>query len=473
MDSVVTPPDPVARAVASSLAQARIAAAAWSATPIARRIAVIARARRLLAEDGPGLAALVSRPEADTLVAEILPLAEAARWLVREAPGLLAPRRPRGRRPLWLAGVRAELLREPVGAVLILAPGNYPLFLPGVQMLQAIAAGNAVCVKPAPGHAAILRAFAAVLAQAGVPPRVVQVLDDAEETGRAAAAAGFDLVVVTGSAETGRQVLAACAQTLTPVIAELSGVDAAFVLPGADLGLAADCLAYGLRLNGGATCIAPRRVFVMAADASALEILLAGKAASLPPAEVPAAVAARLAALTTEAIAHGARLIAPASPGAPVLLAGASARMALLQEDVFAPWLALVPVADPETALAEAARCAYALGASVFGPDAAARAFADRVWAGSVCVNDLIAPTADPRLPFAGRGRSGFGATRGAEGLLAMTHVKAVSVRRGQFRPHLAAPRPEDARRFAAMLALLHCPFATRAAALWQLVSRR
>ena len=473
MDSVVTPHDPAAAAVAAALADARAAGAAWAATPLAQRLAVIERARRKLAADGPKLAALVSRPKADTLVAEILPLAEAARWLVREAPALLAVQRPRGRRPMWLAGVKAEIVREPAGVVLILAPGNYPLFLPGVQILQAIAVGNAVCAKPAPGQAAILRAFAAVLAASGLPANVLQVLDDTKEAGQAAAKAGFDLVVLTGSAETGRQVLGACAHTATPVIAELSGVDAVFVLPGADLGLVADCLAYGLRLNGGATCIAPRRVFVTAADAAALEILLVGKAATLPLADVPDATAKRLAAFAAEAIAGGARLITPMSQGKPVLLAGASARMALLHADVFAPWLALVPVASPETALAESARCPYALGASVFGPEDTARAFARRVRAGSVSVNDLIAPTADPRLPFGGRGRSGFGATRGAEGLLAMTSVKAVSVRRGRFRPHLATPHADDEHRFRALLAILHGSPAVRLAAMWQLAARR
>ncbi len=130
--------------------------------------------------------------------------------------------------------------------------------------------------------------------------------------------------------------------------------------------------------------------------------------------------------------------------------------MALLRHDVFAPWLALIPVDTPEAALAAAAECPYALGASVFGPAVAAQAIARRVAAGSVCVNDLIVPTADPRLPFGGRGRSGFGSTRGAEGLLGMTVVKTVSERRGRFRPHLAPPTTNDAARFAGMTAILH-----------------
>jgi hypothetical protein len=81
---------------------------------------------------------------------------------------------------------------------------------------------------------------------------------------------------------------------------------------------------------------------------------------------------------------------------------------------------------------------------------------AARVNAGSVVINDVIVPTADPRLPFGGRGESGFGVTRGAEGLLEMTVVKTISVRRGWFRPHLAPPRESDARRFAGMIRLLH-----------------
>lgn len=108
----------------------------------------------------------------------------------------------------------------------------------------------------------------------------------------------------------------------------------------------------------------------------------------------------------------------------------------LLQADVFAPVLAVVPVRDMEEALALDELCPYALGASIFGPAETARRVAQRVRAGSVVVNDLIVPTADPRLPFGGRGRSGFGVTRGAEGLLEMTCVKTISLRRGRFRPH-------------------------------------
>ena len=429
------------------LVKARQASREWASVPLATRLSVIARTRAAIAKHAESLAATIARPAADTLAAEVLPLAEAARFLVRAAPRLLATKRLRGG-PLWLFGVRQEVRREPRGAVLILAPGNYPLFLPGTQALQALAAGNAACVKPAPGCAAPMLLLARLLEAAGLPEGVLQILP--EDGGPAASRAGFDYVVLTGSAETGIEVARAVAETLTPATMELSGVDAAFILPGADLAIAAASLAYGLRLNGGATCIAPRRVFVpRSMEADLLSRLLAQLP---PPVVVPARAAQRLAALVAQAESAGARVAARN----PTVLAGAAPDLPLLQQDVFAPWLALVPVEDAAAALAAADLCPYALGASIFGPPAAAHAMAARVRAGSVCVNDLIVPTADPRLPFGGRGRSGFGVTRGAEGLLEMTAIKTVSVRHGRFRPHLDARLASDPARMLALLRLFH-----------------
>ena len=95
-------------------------------------------------------------------------------------------------------------------------------------------------------------------------------------------------------------------------------------------------------------------------------------------------------------------------------------------------------------ALNAAAQCPYALGASIFGPEPLARSLAGRVRAGSVIINDLIVPTADPRLPFGGQGISGFGTTRGAEGLMEMTVLKTVTLRSGRFRPHYDPVTPAD-----------------------------
>lgn len=382
------------------------AQAEWADRPLRERLRVIRALRHRIAANARELARAAGggRPEPEVLSAEVVPLAEACRFLEREAPRLLAPHRlGAGGRPAWLAGVEAEVRREPLGLVLVIAPANNLLFLPGVQTAQALAAGNAVLWKPGRGGRAAARAFADLAAEAGLPAELLTILGENPEAAQEAITAGVDKVLLTGSSDTGRAVLADLARRLTPATAELSGCDALFVLPGADLDRVARAVRFGLTLNGGATCIAPRRIFVPHALAPALE-----------------------------------------------------EKMRRLDKDLFAPMVSLVRVAGPEEALKAVAASPYALGASVFGPEVEAVAFAGRVRAGSVVVNDLIVPTADPRLPFGGRGESGFGVTRGAEGLLELTVVKTVSVRRGRRLPHLEEPHPRDAELFLAYLTLAH-----------------
>ena len=143
----------------------------------------------------------------------------------------------------------------------------------------------------------------------------------------------------------------------------------------------------------------------------------------------------------------------------PLLIADATPHMRLLREDHFSSVAAIVCVRDDDAALAANDECPYALGASVFSVDeAGARTFAARVNAGGVVINDVIVPTADPRLPFGGRKQSGFGVTRGAEGLLELTVPKVITTRRGSWRPHHDAPREDDAELFAKFLSFTHAP---------------
>ena len=451
---LMTPEVQHPRGGAEIIPEMRSAQAAWERTAVAGRLDVVARLRRLIARDARALADAVGerpgRAPGETAALEILPLLDACRFLEREAAAVLAPRKLGScGRPAWLFGVAAEIRRDPLGVVLVIAPSNYPLFLPGVQIVQALAAGNAVLVKPAPGCVAPMDALLGLLGEAGLPDGLCHLLDASVEAGREAIAAGVDKVVLTGSVATGRRVSADLAEHLTPAVMELSGNDAVFVLPGADPDMAARALAYGVRLNGGATCIAPRRVFADRSLALDLERRLAPLVLNAAPVAVPERIRQQVARLVEEAEAAGCRLIgrpfrAEEPEMAPLLVADAVPELGLLREDIFAPVLSLVPVAGEEDALAASSHCDYALGAAVFGPEKRALALAGRIRAGAVTVNDLIVPTADPRLPFGGRGASGFGTTRGAEGLLEMTALKAVAVRGGRFRPHYDPLGPAD-----------------------------
>ena len=451
--SVGIPPAQVARYAVQKL---RSAQREWADSPLADRLAVVTRFRRAVAADPTRLTDAVTSPvrrdAAETLSAEVLPLCEACRYLERNAKGLLEPKRRSNRgRPAWLYGVRLTDRREPHGVVLILGTWNYPLFLTGTQTLQALVAGNAVLVKPGRGSHAAAVVIRDLLRESGLPPGVLAVLGEEVEAGEAAVDAGVNKVVLTGSAATGRAVLENCAPSLTPAAMELSGCDAAFVLEGADVELAAKCLALSLTLNGSATCVAARRAFVHRSLAAELRGELLKRVTTVAPIACDRGAATAAEELIEDALNRGATRLCgtldhrPEPPRAmPIVLADVPGRADILHADCFAPVLSLIEVADADEALARDNCCPYALGATVFGPPAAARDLAAKVDAGCVVINDFLIPTADPRVSFGGRGESGFGATRGPLGLLEMTRPKAVLEQTSSWRPHLGPPAGDD-----------------------------
>ena len=424
---------------------------------IASRLRVLKTARRLLAAESEMLVdcfpSSLARSRADSYAAEVLPLLDACRFLERSATNILRPRNARGEgRPFWLSGVTAVVERVPFGSVLVIGPANYPLLLPGVQTLQALAAGNAVVWKPGRGGSDLAVYFADVLRRAGLPPGVLSVTEDSAEAGAVAMEAQPDKIVFTGSSSAGRAVMLRAAESAIPVVAELSGCDACIVLPTADTGRVVDALVFAMRFNGSATCMAPRRLFLLGNHDSMLATLRE-RLATLPAVDVPWATRRTLAGLLAEA---GVAASLEGSGMKPLLVEDGHAHMRLVQTDIMAPVLTVIRVNDVEALLTAEAQCPYGLTASIFGDEASAQQIAKRLTVGTVIINDLIVPTADPRIPFGGRRGSGHGVTRGAEGLLEMTAVKVTSVRRGASRRHYEATDRRHEALFAGLLALSH-----------------
>ncbi len=465
---------PVAVAVAVSTDAARAAGRAWTQTPVRTRLRILRRFRAELAAGARELASTVPnhypgslrRSEADTLVAEVLPLAESCRFLEREAEFILRTRRESTRsRPFWLRSVDVEIERVALGVVLIIAPGNYPLFLPGAQALQALAAGNAVLWKPAPSGVSCAHAMRVMLIASGLQPELLTILDPAPAAAAAAIEAGVDKVFLTGSAATGEAVLHALAATATPSVMELSGCDAVFILPGADLHRAVEALTFGLRLNGSATCMAPRRVFVAEELRDRFTPMLAAALAGLGPVPLTPSTRERLRDLLADAAFHGAHtLLNGLDDGISrneeavfsTLLADVTPEMRIAQADLFAPVLSMLSFRSLTEAAAMHSRCPYALTAAIFGPEKPARLLARDLTAGTVLLNDLIVSTVDPRIPFSGRKRSGFGATRGREGLLEMTAPRAIVRQRSRGTVPYQPTTPAHAALFAGFVQALH-----------------
>ena len=418
----------------------------WSALRVGERLAVLKRARHGLAaafdELVDALPGLPTRTRADSLASEVLPLLEACRFLEREAESILRTRvLGRRRLPFWLSGVDSRVERVALGKILIVGPANYPLMLPGVQALQALAAGNGVVWKPGRGGEAVARVFARVLVGAGLPVGLLRVTGEAVDEVVEALDEAPDKVIFTGSARAGRVVCGMAAERGVPVVAELSGCDAVVALPTADVERLAAALAFGMRLNGSATCMAPRRLFVVGEEPAGLVERLISRFAEVRAVPLAQATEAQLAEDLDEAGALGATIIGLERAGGPVLVLDARPEMKIARADVFAPVLSVVRVRDKAGLLAAYRECPWCLTVAVFGNEAEARRVGAELCAGTVLINDLIVPTADPRVPFGGRKASGWGVTRGAEGLLEMTAVKTVLARRGKSQRHYEPTR--------------------------------
>lgn len=412
------------------------------------RRAVAAHARdlsRVVAEE-------IGKPESEAYVSELLPLLAAIRWHERGAAQILGERRAWGR-PGWLLGRSVSVQRAPVGRVLIIATWNYPIGLLGVQLVQAIAAGNRVTVKPSERSPESQRLLVRLAGSCGLPHGWIELADASRAEGERLLQEGrFDKVLFTGGSETGRKVAEQCASSLTPSVLELSGRDSAFVLSDADPEIAASRIWLAVTMNAGQTCMAPRRALVDRRIYRAFINALAPLAAAVRPVRlVDAGPAMRCSGLVQEALGMGGRSLSGVAEHAsdgwirPIAVVDCPAHASLVQGDHFGPAIAVVPVDGLGEALQIHRGCSQALAASVFTRSADRLAkdarFLEALGASVVSFNECVTPTGHPGVAIAGAGASGWGASRGEAGLLELSRPLTVS-RTAEWTPAAEAPPP-------------------------------
>jgi len=369
-----------------------------------------------------------------------MPLIASCNWHLNRGRALLRARRVGGG-GLFGLGHRVERHRLPVGRVLIIATWNYPVQLLGIQLVQAVLAGNSVVVKPserAPRTQARLLELA--IEAAAVDPAMRGAIEaraaTREEGRRALAEERFDHVVFTGSTAVGRAIAEVCAARLIPTTLELSGSDSALVLADADARAAARAVFMGFTANAGQTCMAPRRALVARAALAAFTDELARLVAGAKKVTLVDEHAARAAhAAASEAIRAGGRSIAGAlEPCAgralrPIAVLDCPEDTALFDGRHFGPALAVRAFDSLDEAFALHARAGQYLATSIWtrrpADDLVARANA----CGSSLVhfNSVLLPSAHPAVAISGSGNSGWGASRGEAGLLALTREVTVT----------------------------------------------
>jgi aldehyde dehydrogenase (NAD+) len=382
----------------------------------------------------------VGKTPFEAMSADILPLLASCRWHLRNARRILAARRVGGGGMLGF-GHRVERHRLPVGRVLVIATWNYPVQLLGIQLVQAIVAGNKVVVKPSERAP---RTQARLLELAIEATRVDSDMEGAievraatrEEGRRVLAEERFDHVVFTGSTAVGRAIAECCASRLIPSTLELSGADSAIVLADADPVKAARAVFMGFTANAGQTCMAPRRALVSRACIGAFTDELARLVAGAPRATLVDADAARACATVAEAaVRAGGRSISGALEPCegrsmrPIAVLDCPTESELFLGRHFGPALAVHAFDALEEAFALHALAGQYLATSIWTrrprADLAARARA----CGSSLVhfNSVLLPSAHPAVSLSGHGPSGWGVSRGEAGLVALTREVTVT----------------------------------------------
>lgn len=438
--------------IAAEVARCRVAQSDWTATAIPARLRSVRRLRHLLAENWERLALTatqdVGRNHIEVLATDVLPTADALHYLERRAARILKPRVVSRRfRPTWLMGEREAVHRRPFGVVGVIGTWNYPIILNAVPIAQALVAGNGVIWKPSELAPTCGQYLHELFQEAGFPADLFIRLPANRDIGPQLIEANIDHLVFTGSASVGQRIAARLGERLVPSTMELSGCDAMIVLDDADLDMSARAAWYGSTLNAGQTCLATRRVIVHRSRYSGLLERLrhwASTARSEPLVMMSQVEQADR--LVADAIAQGARrLVDPNGPGSsddpprfcPTILVDVTPEMAICREAYFAPLMAVMPFDTDAQAIEYARAYPYGLTASIFTANVKrAEQLATRLPVGSVTINDVIVGTAHPAVPFGGRAMSGWGVTRGDEGLLGLTVPQVSIERKGRFRPH-------------------------------------
>jgi acyl-CoA reductase-like NAD-dependent aldehyde dehydrogenase len=437
---VTTVPAMSADEVRALAARARKAQPEWQAMGFDGRAKVLRRAQKWVLDNNERIIDVImsetGKTYEDAQLAETAYAANAFGFWAKMAPEYLADERVRSSQ-LFVKGAKLIVRYQPLGVVGVIGPWNYPLTNSFGDCIPALAAGNAVILKPSEVTPLTSLLMADMLRDCGLPDDVYQVATGYGETG-SALIDEVDFIMFTGSTKTGRMVAERAARTLTPVGLELGGKDPMIVLADADLERAANGAAFYGMQNAGQTCISVERVYVeepvydefVAKVRDKVSALRQGSPASGPGSvDIGAMIFPPQLDIVSEhvedAVGKGARVEvgghAKTDGGRfyePTVLTGVDHSMKAMTEETFGPTLPIMKVADADEAVRLANDSQYGLAASVWTKDTAkGEAVARRIEAGAVCVNDAMLNYVALELPMGGWKNSGLGSRHAAGGI--------------------------------------------------------
>jgi betaine-aldehyde dehydrogenase len=338
----------------------------------------------------------------------------------------------------------ALVIKEPVGTVACIVPWNYPLLLAAWKVAPALAAGNAVILKPSEQTPLATRRMAELIED--LPDGLLQIVYGAGEVGEMLVRhPGVDMVAFTGSQETGRKVGVAAAERLIPANLELGGKDPFIICDDVDIEVAAQGAVWAACLNAGQVCTSSERFYVMKgiaddfveASKSYVESLHIGdpmdERTDIGP-MINEEGRGKVERHVGEALQKGAKLVAGGERYGergffykPTILTGVEPSMTVMRDETFGPVVPIVQVDTLDEAIEQANSVPYGLGANVYTQDFEKMLKCMReIRAGTVWINDPL--TDNDAAPFGGQKGSGIGRELGREGLEAFQESKHIHI---------------------------------------------
>jgi acyl-CoA reductase-like NAD-dependent aldehyde dehydrogenase len=438
--------------VSESVADARLAAERWAEASFDERRALLGRVATAVLDNADEIARTVTaetgKPLVESYTAELFVALDNLLWAAANAEPVLRPERLRFPQP-HLRHKRGWLLYEPLGVTGVISPWNFPFGIPFTQAAFAVAAGNAVVVKPSE-----LTPLSGAWVERLFPHGLVRVVQGAGEAGEALVRApGTAKVVFTGSAETGRRVASLAGERLRPVTLELGGKDPMLVFEDADLDRAVAGALWGAFANSGQVCSGVERIYVARPLHEAFVEELARRARALRigrgddlQTELGPLISeeerARVEELVEDATGRGAdvrlggarpKLGLPGWFYEPTILTGVEREARIEREEIFGPVVTVAAFGDEDEAVRLANGSSFGLGASVWTRDLdRARRLARRLEAGSVWTNDVSYSYGTGQASWGGTKESGYGRTHSQHGLYELSRVKFADLDRGR-----------------------------------------
>jgi len=427
------------QAVNAAVARARAAQPAWAAIALEERVRLLVEAGPRLIERLEELARLLTTEMGKPLKearAEIRFTAGGQKETLSEIVEALAPER------LEDAHTVSILYHDPFGVCAAISPWNFPLAMPSQLTIPALAAGNTVVLKPSEETPLIAQAYADILNES-LPEGVLQVVHGADATGRALVAADVDLIVFTGSRETGKKILKAASGDLKRVILELGGKDPMIVLDDADIEAAAKFAVMNSFRNAGQVCVSTERIYVDEKVAEQFESRVAELTGALVTGDglgegidigpmINARQREHVIEQVNTAVAQGAKILAGGNTlegnyFAPTVLGNIPEGADIMRDETFGPVACIVRFDDEDEAVRLANDTPFGLGAVVFGnADNHATAVARKLDAGMIGVNKDCGGASGS--PWVGAKESGYGFHSSKEGHRQFTQHRVVSV---------------------------------------------